>query len=251
MLIFSGNRLLIRKGTYDFDEAYTNSRSILSGSRDLPANWQRLTSWADIGDSPDLEEGEELIGLRELWHLTGDSEFARAGGALQFADWFRNVRLCSKCGGELVPSESDYGRVCSKCGKVFYVQISPAVITAVEREGRLLLAHNAAWPEGRYSIIAGFVEPGERLEGAVSREILEEVSVSVKGIKYFGSQTWPFPNSLMLGFTAEYDSGEIVPDGTEITSAGWFSVEEMRSMNLPDGASIARKLIDDFMARHS
>ena len=125
-----------------------------------------------------------------------------------------------------------------------------AVITAVEHQGKLLLAHNTAWNEERYSVIAGFVEPGERLEEAVRREIREEVSISVKNIKYFGSQTWPFPNSLMLGFTAEYDSGEVKPDGVEIAKAGFFSPEEIRKMNIPDEASIARKLIENFLSHH-
>ncbi|MBQ3456681.1 MAG: NAD(+) diphosphatase, partial [Synergistaceae bacterium] len=141
-------------------------------------------------------------------------------------------------------------RECESCGAVFYAPISPAVITAVERDGRLLLAHNVAWNDERYSVIAGFVEPGERLEEAVKREIREEVNISVKGIKYFGSQTWPFPNSLMLGFTAEYESGEIRPDGEEISHAGFFTPDEIRGMNIPDKASIARKLIDSFLASH-
>ena len=111
-----------------------------------------------------------------------------------------------------------------------------------------MLAHNTAWTEDRYSVIAGFVEPGERLEEAVRREIREEVGISVKGIKYFGSQTWPFPNSLMLGFTAEYEAGEIQPDGNEISRAGFFTPEEIRGMNIPDKASIARKLIDSFLS---
>ena len=190
------------------------------------------------------------MGLRDLWHMAGDKAFSLASGALQFASWFRNARYCSHCGGKLIPHENDYGRECESCGAVFYAPISPAVITAVERDGRLLLAHNVAWNDERYSVIAGFVEPGERLEEAVKREIREEVNISVKGIKYFGSQTWPFPNSLMLGFTAEYESGEIRPDGEEISHAGFFTPDEIRGMNIPDKASIARKLIDSFLASH-
>ena len=132
----------------------------------------------------------------------------------------------------------------------FYAPISPAVIIAIERDKKLLLAHNTAWPEDRYSIIAGFVEPGERLEETVKREIREEVSIEVKNIKYFGSQTWPFPNSLMLGFTAEYEKGEIKPDGVEISKAGFYSPDEIKKMNLPNHESIAGKLIENFLETH-
>lgn len=248
MLVFSGNKILVKNGTYDLEGKYISGLEVINRSEDLPQNWQALTSWADLKDSSALPEGSELVGLRDLWHLSGDEAFTRASGALQFASWFRNVRICSRCGGKLTPHNHDYGRECESCGAVYYAPISPAVITAVEREGRLLLAHNTAWTEDRYSVIAGFVEPGERLEEAVRREIREEVGISVKGIKYFGSQTWPFPNSLMLGFTAEYEAGEIQPDGNEISHAGFFTPEEIMSMNIPDKASIARKLIDSFLS---
>ena len=252
MLVFSKNKILVKHETFDFDETYISSHEgleILTQTKDFPANWQALTQWADA-DVKALREGEELIGLRELWHIAGSRVFAQAGGAWMFANWFRNFRMCPACGGELIPNPQDYGRKCSKCERVYYVQQSPAVIVAVEHEGRLLLAHNSAFPEGRYSIIAGFVEPGESLEDAVRREILEEVSISVENIQYFGSQVWPFPNSLMLGFTAEYSSGDVTPDGTEIVSAGWFTPDEIRELNIPDGASIARRLIDNFINTH-
>lgn len=245
MLVFNKNKILVHEGNYDIDEEYIKHFDVIHTSANLPENWQRLTHWADVQDS-----SCEFVGLRELWHIAGSEAFARAGGAFIFAEWFRSVRLCSSCGGSLVPSTHDYGRMCESCGKVYYAPQSPAVIVAVEREGRLLLAHNTAWPEGRYSVIAGFVEPGESLEMTVEREIREEVSIAVSRIKYFGSQVWPFPNSLMLGFTAEYASGEITPDEMEIAQAGWFTPKEIRNMNLPDGASIARRLINNFLDTH-
>ncbi len=252
MLVFSKNKILVKHETFDFDDTYISSHEglgIITQTKDFPNNWHTLTQWADV-DVKALREGEELIGLRELWHIAGSSVFAQAGGAWMFANWFRNFRMCPACGGELAPNAHDFGRRCSQCERVYYVQQSPAVIVAVERDGSLLLAHNAAFPEGRYSIIAGFVEPGESLEDAVRREIMEEVSISVREIKYFGSQVWPFPNSLMLGFTAEYASGDVRPDGTEIVHAGWFTPDEIHALNIPDGASIARRLIDNFMNTH-
>mgnify|MGYP002627011516 CR=1 FL=1 len=252
MLVFCKNKLLVKHETFDFDEEYISAHEglhILRKSSDFPENWIALTQWVDA-DAVSLREGEELIGLRELWGIAGSQAFAHAGGALMFAEWFRNFRMCPYCGGELLTSSHDFGRKCSACGKVYYVQQSPAVITAVVHEGDLLLAHNTAWQNDRYSVIAGFVEPGECLEDAVRREIREEVCIEVKNIQYFGSQVWPFPNSLMLAFTAEYSSGKIAPDGTEIARAGWYSPDEIRSMNIPDGASIARRLINHFIDTH-
>ncbi len=250
MMIFCGNKILTCNGQYDFDDADCESLSVIHDSRTLPGVWRNLPAWIDVEEPVNLSDGERLVGLRDLWHMAGDKAFSGASGALQFCAWFRNANYCSRCGGKILPHDNDYGRECESCGAVFYAPISPAVITAVEKDGKLLLAHNSAWNDDRYSIIAGFVEPGERLEEAVKREIREEVNISVKGIKYFGSQTWPFPNSLMLGFTAEYESGEVMPDGNEILRAGFFEAEEIRKMNIPDKASIARKLIDKFLDEH-
>lgn len=253
MIVFVKNKILVKNDTYDFDSAYINSHSgleVINSSDNLPPNWKNLTSWINVNDSLELKSEEELMGLRELWHIHGDEVFASAGGALQFSEWFRNVKVCSHCGGRIKPSDKDYGRICENCGSVFYVPISPAIIVAVERDDKLLLAHNTAWPDERYSVIAGFVEPGETLEDTVRREVYEEVMLHVDGIKYFASQSWPFPHSLMLGFTAEYSSGEVTPDGTEIASAGFYSPEEIRDMNIPDKTSIARRLIDNFLAGH-
>ncbi|MBQ6772562.1 MAG: NAD(+) diphosphatase [Synergistaceae bacterium] len=253
MLIFCKNKILVRNNNYDFSEEYIKSHgdfTIIRSSKELPGNWQGLTSWLDVDEIKIFLDGEKLITLRDLWHVSGSKSFAMASGAWQFAVWFRETKFCSHCGGELITSSQDFGRLCKKCGAVFYAPISPAVITAVERDGKLLLANNTAWTDKRYSVIAGFVEPGESLEDAVRREIHEEVSISVKDIKYFGSQTWPFPKSLMLGFTAKYESGEVQPDGVEIADAGFFSPDEINNMNIPDKASIARKLIDNFLINH-
>lgn len=249
-MIFCGNKILVDGTKYKFNTERLTGLKVINTSLELPKAWQNLPLWYDVEEPQSLNDGEKLIGLRDLWHVSGDKAFSEASEALQFASWFRNTRYCSHCGGRIIPHGHDYGRECENCGAVFYAPISPAVITAVEHNGKLLLAHNAAWNDERYSVIAGFVEPGERLEEAVKREIREEVNIGVKSIKYFGSQTWPFPNSLMIGFTAEYESGEVTPDGEEILRAGFFSADEIRTMNIPDKASIARKLIDSFLSTH-
>jgi NAD+ diphosphatase len=162
-------------------------------------------------------------------------------------NWLRHARFCSSCGAPLSPKEEERGLECGSCGRVVYAPLHPAVIVAVERDGKLLLAHNTRMPPGRCSVIAGFVEPGESLERTVEREIMEEVGIEVRDIRYFGSQPWPFPCSLMLGFTARWEKGELRPDGAELDDAGWFAPNEFP--DIPPGLSISRKLIDDFARR--
>lgn len=251
MLLFCKDKILVKDKIYDFNENFFDSRDlkILSSSKNLPKAWQNLPAWLDV-EEIDLMKDEKFLTMREFLHDFDDSAMAVASKAWQFRNWFKNIKFCSHCGGVLIPNENDYGRKCESCGMIFYAPISPAVIVAIEREGKLLLAHNTAWPETRYSVIAGFVEPGESLEETVKREILEEVSIEVRNIKYFGSQTWPFPNSLMLGFTADYEHGEIKPDGVEISRAGFYSPDEIKTMNLPNRESISRKLIENFMSQH-
>ncbi len=248
MFIFQGNQLLAQGGTMDFPKPREYRRC----SEDLPASWRDLPEWCEVdeGFEPSVE-GAEFIGLRQVWHRFGDAAFARAGGAWQMADWLRNTRFCSRCGAsELTPSGTDHGLTCPRCGRTVYATLSPAVIVAIDRElegeRKLLLAHNTGMPAGRFSILAGFVEPGETLEEAVAREVREEVSVEVRDVRYFASQPWPFPHSLMLGFTAQWKAGELRPDGVEIGEAGWFSSGEIENMDIPDRASISRRLIDNF-----
>ena len=246
MYVFNQDKVLVIKNNINIENI--KPANIIGASENLPDQWRKLPSWIDIQD--DNNFGGEYINLRQVWHKFGYEIFLEAGGAWQFANWFRNVKLCSHCGEKLQPRPNDYGRYCQKCGRVFYAPLSPAVIVAVEKDNKLLLAHNASMPDDRYSIIAGFVEPGETLEQTVMREVDEEVSLKISDVKYFGSQPWPFPNSLMLGFNAKWLDGEIKPDGEEIVKAGWYSCDEIKKMNIPDGASIARRLIDNFISRH-
>jgi NAD+ diphosphatase len=139
-------------------------------------------------------------------------------------------------------------RRCPQCGQTGFPRLAPAVIVLIERgDGRALLARNARFPDGMYSCVAGFVEPGETLEQAVHREIREEVGIEVRDLQYFGSQPWPFPHSLMIGFFAQYASGDLTPDGDEIADARWFSPSDLPG--LPGEISIARALIDAWRRR--
>jgi NAD+ diphosphatase len=145
--------------------------------------------------------------------------------------------------------EIERAKKCPNCGLLHFPRLAPAIIVAIERGDRLLMARSRRFTTGMYSVLAGFVEPGESLEETVAREVKEEVGISLKDIKYFGSQPWPFPHSLMIGFTATYASGEIVMDDSEIEDAGWFTVDSLPP--LPGKISIARKLIDGFIEKHS
>ena len=165
---------------------------------------------------------------------------------MQLVEWARTHQFCGRCG---VPTEDVTGLRAKRCpaaGSTPSPRLSPAVICLVERAGKAL-ARGPQFAAGMFSCLAGFVEPGESLEEAVAREVLEEVGIEVREIRYFGSQPWPFPNSLMIGFTAEWRSGEIAVDGTEITEASWFSAGDLPE--LPTPISIARRLIDDWLAR--
>jgi NAD+ diphosphatase len=197
-----------------------------------------------------LPDSLTYLGLRGLYGQVPDELFALAGRAIQTVEWAATHRFCGRCASETVTVPGERAVRCPACGLVNYPRLSPAVIVLVERDGRALLAQGANFTNGMHSTLAGFVEPGETLEEAVRREIFEEVGVHVDGIRYFGSQPWPFPHSLMIGFTAQYAGGEIDPDPNEIAAAGWFLPTALPPVT-PSKLSIARQLIDDFVARHT
>lgn len=190
-------------------------------------------------------QGMRFRGLRGAFGLLSEELFEVAGRAIQIVDWDRTHQYCGRCGAKTVTLETERAKQCPECKLLNYPRLSPAVIVSVRRGSELLLARAPNWPNGMYSVLAGFVEPGESLEQAVHREVLEEVGVSIKNVKYFGSQPWPFPNSLMIGFTAEYESGEIQPDPAEIEDAGWYTADHLP--NIPPKMSISRHLIDTFI----
>jgi NAD+ diphosphatase len=187
--------------------------------------------------------------LRQLFDMLEDGVFGVALTAVHLIEWDKRYRFCSQCRGELKPRTDVRAKECSACGLLEFPRLSPAIIVLVEKEDSLLLAHSDRFPGDWYSVIAGFVDPGESLEDAVHREVMEEVGIRVKNLSYFGSQPWPFPDSLMIGFTAEYESGEIQIDGEEIVKAGWFKANALP--NIPGKLSIARALIDWFVKKHS
>jgi NAD+ diphosphatase len=200
-------------------------------------------------DAP-LPQGVIAEGLRQAYPRLGDVLFAIAGRAVQIVAWDRTNRFCGQCGAPTETLPHERAKRCPQCGLVSYPRISPAIIIAVvrrtEQETCILLARNHRFPTGRYSVIAGYVEPGESLEECARREVAEEVSIQIEEIRYFDSQPWPFPNSLMIGFTAEYAGGEIALEEGELADARWFAAGALP--DLPPKMTIARRLIDWFLA---
>lgn len=167
-----------------------------------------------------------------------------AGVAGQILHWEKNSRFCSRCGGTLNRLPGEWGKTCHQCDYAHFPHIHPCVIVIVRRKGEVLLTRKAAWPEGRYSLVAGFLDFGECLEEAVAREVREETGVEIDNVRYIGSQAWPFPSQLMAGFVADWAEGEIVVEEAELEDARWFGVDDLPA--LPPKRSIARYLIDTF-----
>jgi NAD+ diphosphatase len=197
----------------------------------------------------DADGDGEIDGLLPLMALHGRVDEARwtlAGRAVQLVEWARTHRYCGRCGTATEVMDRERARRCPACGLLAFPRLAPAVITLIHRGDEVLLARGRAFPIPMYSCLAGFVEPGEDLEQAVRREVGEEVGVTLGQLRYFASQPWPFPHSLMIGFTAEWASGDIVIDEDEIVDAQWYTADAMPT--IPPGLSIARTLIDAWLA---
>ncbi len=191
--------------------------------------------------------GFAFTGLRALFGRLDEAALAVAGRAFQIADWARSNRYCGACGRPMARQAGERAMKCA-CGHVAYPRISPAMMVLVKRGPDLLLARNVAAPPGRFSALAGFVEPGESVEEAIHREVREEVGVEVGELRYFASQSWPFPGSLMIAFTAEYAGGEVRPDQREIAEARWFLPADPLPQLSPH-QSISRALIEANLPR--
>lgn len=184
--------------------------------------------------------------LKQLYEALGEPLFDIASRALQVLNWDRNHQFCGRCAAPLQMKLDERAKQCSQCNLLVYPRISPCVIVLIHHEDQLLLARSPHFRPGIYSTLAGFIEPGESAEEAVHREVKEEVGIEIKNLRYVGSQSWPFPDSFMLGFIAEYASGELKIDPKEIEDAKWFKRDDLPP--LPLSISIAHKLIAGYMA---
>ncbi len=203
---------------------------------------------AEVDTEAELPAPLRLLGLRQLYGQVEDGLFGVAGRATQILEWDRTHRYCGRCATPTEPLPGERAKRCPACGLISYPRLSPAVIVLIERGEEVLLARGQHSVTGFYSILAGFVEPGESLEEAARREIYEEVGITVTNLRYFGSQPWPFPHSLMIGFTATYAGGDLHLQESEIAAASWFTSATLPPLAPP--LSIARQMIDDFVAHH-
>jgi NAD+ diphosphatase len=192
--------------------------------------------------------GAALSGIRALFDQFTEVQYVLAGKAVQIIAWERDHQFCGRCCTPMEPVPRERARRCPRCHLISYPRISPAIIVLIERGNRILLARGHAFAPGRFGIIAGFVEPGESLEDAVRREVREEVGIELANVRYFGSQPWPFPHGIMIGFRADHARGEITLDDGELAEANWYDLDSLP--NVPAKLSIARRLIDDWATRH-
>jgi len=199
------------------------------------------------------EENNEFVELMEVYDIN-EEIYLIAGRASQIIDWENNHKYCGRCGAKTYTSNIERAKICPECGFMSFTRISPAIITSIikeekneegEIENKILMAKHSYYKDIDYSLIAGFMEAGETIEEAVEREVEEEIGLKVKDLEYFGSQSWPFPNSLMIGVICKYDSGEINVDGKEIVEAKWFGKNEIYFPKYH--SSIAAKLIKNFI----
>lgn len=203
---------------------------------------------AEVKQFPEIPLGEATP-LRAIFQLAGSETFALAGRATQLLDWQNHHRFCGQCGTPTVKKVDELSMQCPSCGLLAYPRISPAVMVLVRDGDKLLLARSPHFKPGVFSALAGFVEPGETLEECAVREVREEVGIAITNLRYFHSQPWPFPNSLMVAFFADYAGGTITPDPNEIEAADWFSPDALPV--LPEPISISRRLIDAALCLHS
>jgi NAD+ diphosphatase len=207
---------------------------------------------AEVDSDTGPPEGMAFRDLRSLFYGVDEDFFRMAGRAKQIVGWHTTHRFCGRCGGKTEPATGELAKRCTRCGMMHYPRLSPAAIVLVRNGEKILLARSPGFPPGLYSVLAGFVEPGESIEEAVGREVREEVGIEVTNVRYFGSQPWPFPNSLMIGFTADYAGGELTPEPGEIEDAGWYGADELPEIpvRVPARISIARAMINDFVEQH-
>jgi NAD+ diphosphatase len=250
---FAGNKLLVHS------EAENSQIPCLVSLADIGLSPVRMQFLGTLDDRPCysaelskdaiVPEGMALQGLRELYGRLEDDLFSLAGRAFQIMEWDRTHQFCGHCATPTIQLEGDRAKRCPACGLVNYPRLSPAIIVLISRGEEVLLARSQRFPPLMYSVLAGFVEPGESLEETIVREVREEVGLEIQDIRYFGSQPWAFPNSLMIGYTAVYAGGEITIDNQEIVEAAWFHKQKLPQ--IPPRLSIARKLIDWFVEQET
>jgi NAD+ diphosphatase len=248
--VFKNNNLLVKSNNNKFSIPYGKQSDLAKSSEELPPIYlgKYNTISCYVTEATEKISTNKNMAFHNLWDVYKklDHDFCQiANHAVQIVNWDKIFQFCGGCGSRTSNLDKERAKICSTCGLINYPRISPAVIVAVIKKNKLLLARSRRFKKKLYSVLAGFVEPGESLEECIEREIFEEVGIKVKNIRYFGSQPWPFPDSLMIGFIAEYKSGQITINEEEIQNAEWFEASKLPE--IPTKISIARQLIDWFI----
>ena len=239
---FAGPRLLVRVVG---DQISLPSAPVLTAVFSIPLGPGYVADVLAL--DAEAPAGHELFSLRDLFGRLSEGEMRLAGRASQLVNWYHSHAFCGTCGSATSVSDAEMARVCLQCGALHFPRLNPAVIMRVDRDSSMLLARSRNFQADFYSVLAGFVEPGETLEEAVEREVFEEVGLSLIDVSYFGSQPWPFPSQLMIGFVARAAPGEIRLGRDELVDARWFRRGDQLPP-LPGPLTISRCLINDFLA---
>ncbi len=247
--VFAGDNLLVRPtasgaelpiaSIWPFAKLPTTRRLYLGSLRGRPCHAAEVETSAP-------PPGMQFESLRALWTRLDEGLLGVASHAAQLIEWDRTHQFCGRCGTPTQRRADERARHCAACGLTAYPRLSPVVMVRITRGREILLARAPRFAPGVYSVLAGFVEAGETLEQALRREVVEEVGIQIRNPRYFASQSWPFPHSLMIAFTAEYAGSELQVDGRELLDAGWFAPEALPG--LPSPMSMAWRLIQDFVA---
>ncbi|AKJ43350.1 NAD(+) diphosphatase [Pragia fontium] len=237
-LLSHAGKLWLPKG--EIPHGYAQDFGLKGTTAHRIGEWQSEAVWLVC-----QERDKEMASVRQL--LNEDRGlFQLAGRAVQLAEFYRAHQFCGYCGQKMSISDREWACLCDHCRQRYYPQIAPCIIVAIRRDDKILLAQHSRHRGGIYTALAGFVEVGETLEQAVAREVMEESNLKIKNLRYISSQPWPFPHSLMMAYLADYESGELKIDTSELLDADWFHYEKLPQ--LPPPGTIARRLIEDTIA---
>lgn len=250
VFIFRSGELLVRESDLTLPDTSAGLPHGLQTEQMHPLGRWQAQYCCTTALAPDIAPDSGFIfkSLRELFGVFDDELLGLASRAAQIIEWVRTHQYCGACANPMTLAVGERAFQCSACGHIAYPRISPAMMVLIKKGGAILLAHHGRSPSGRFSPLAGFLEAGESIEDAIHREVMEEVGLKVNNITYFGSQSWPFPHSLMIAFTADYESGEIVVDGEEITEARWFDPADDLPDTYPE-TSISGHLVNAHLPR--
>lgn len=245
---FSGDRLLLRKdgGVPEIEDVFSSFGRIEETGRVLTMGDGSKVAVFSLGDAPEIPNGWELVPLRSSWSLISDEDYRHAGKCRQLLYWDSRSHFCGKCGSPLERT-GEISKRCPRCGEEWFAPVSAAIIVLVTRgDDEVLLVHARNFKGTHYGLVAGFLETGETLEDCVAREVMEETGLSIRNIRYAGSQTWPYPNQIMVAFRAEYAGGEIRLQDEELSAGAFYRRDALPE--LPGRPSIARAMIEEWMS---